>query len=60
MNIVKHWKVAAAAVTFSGMPSLAIAADANLQPDDFVGISLVDFNGPGGVDRFLLYRTRPR
>ena len=38
MNIVKHWKVAAAAVTFSGMPSLAIAADANLQPDDFVGI----------------------
>ena len=39
MNIVKRWKVAAAAVAFSGMPSLAIAADANLQPDDFVGIS---------------------
>ena len=32
MNIVKRWKVAAAAVAFSGMPSLAIAADANLQP----------------------------
>ena len=39
MNIVKRWKVAAAAATFSGLPSLAIAAEANLQSDDFVGIS---------------------
>jgi bacteriorhodopsin len=39
MNIVKRCKVAAAAVAFTGLPSLAIAADANLQSDDFVGIS---------------------
>lgn len=39
MNIIKHWKVAAAAAAVSAFPSIASAADANLQPDDFVGIS---------------------
>lgn len=38
MNIVKHWKVAAAAAAVSLMPSIASAAE-NLQADDFVGIS---------------------
>ena len=38
MNIIKHWKVAAAAAAVSVMPTIASAAE-NLQSDDFVGIS---------------------
>lgn len=39
MTILKNWKLAAAAVAVSAFPSIALAADANLEPDDFVGIS---------------------
>lgn len=39
MNVTKYWKVATTSLAISLLPSLAMAADANLKPDDFVGIS---------------------
>ena len=57
MNIVKHWKVAAAAATVSLMPSIASAAE-NLQADDFVEhFFLVDFDGTGCLDSLLFHRA---
>ncbi|MBT5158048.1 MAG: bacteriorhodopsin [Rhodobiaceae bacterium] len=39
MKFIKHWRAAVATSALMTMPSLASAAEANLAPDDFVGIS---------------------
>ncbi len=39
MTLFKSLKTLAASAALATLPSLASAADANLQPDDFVGIS---------------------